>query len=82
MFADWDLLERSCQSGVGRLVCRRLQCRLQTQELLRRITASGVGATIRRIEIKRTEKQIIEILIAPPRPAAAFTAAELQTFFR
>ncbi|MES1195064.1 MAG: LolA-related protein, partial [Opitutus sp.] len=47
-----------------------------------RITASGVGATIRRIEIKRTEKQIIEIIIAPPRPAAAFTAAELQTFFR
>ena len=47
-----------------------------------RITASGTGATIRRIEIRRTEKQVIEILIAPPRPAAAFTADEMKRFFR
>ncbi len=47
-----------------------------------RINVAGEGATIRRLEIRRTAKQAIEILIAPPRPPAAFTAAELQVYFR
>ncbi|MDI1336305.1 MAG: glycosyltransferase [Lacunisphaera sp.] len=47
-----------------------------------RINVAGEAATLRRIEIRRTAKQAIEITIAPPRPAAAFTAAELKTFFR
>ncbi|MEJ1972365.1 MAG: glycosyltransferase [Lacunisphaera sp.] len=47
-----------------------------------RITASGIGATIRRIEIRRTEKQAIEIAIAAPRSAAPFTAEEVKAFFR
>lgn len=47
-----------------------------------RITAGGVGPTIRAIEIKRTEKQIITIAIAAPRPAAPFTADEVKAFFR
>jgi glycosyltransferase involved in cell wall biosynthesis len=47
-----------------------------------RITVTGEAAAIRRIEIRRTPKQAVEISIAPPRPAAAFTAAELKTFFR
>lgn len=47
-----------------------------------RITAAGAGATIRRIEIRRTERQAIEIAIAAPRPAKAFTADEVKTFFR
>lgn len=49
---------------------------------LRRIMVAGEGATIRRIEIHRTARQIIEISIAAPRPAAAFTLEELQRFFR
>ena len=49
---------------------------------LRRIMVAGEGATIRRIEIHRTARQIIEISIAAPRPAAAFTPEELQRFFR
>ncbi len=47
-----------------------------------RITVTGQLATIRRIELRRSAKQVIEILIAPPRPPAAFTAEELRKYFR
>jgi glycosyltransferase involved in cell wall biosynthesis len=47
-----------------------------------RIGVTGQTATIRRIELRRTAKQVIEILIAAPRPAAAFTPEELKTYFR
>ena len=55
-------------------------------ETLRRsvgqITVAGEAATIRRIEIRRSARQAIEITIEPPRPATAFTAEELKVFFR
>ncbi len=57
----------------------------RSEELKRsvgRITAAGESATIRRIEIRRSEKVAIEIAIEPPRPAAPFTAEQLKTFFR
>jgi len=47
-----------------------------------RITVAGDGATVGRIEIRRSAKQAILIAIAAPRPAAAFTAEELKRFFR
>ena len=47
-----------------------------------RITAAGEGATIRHIEIRRSAKQAILILIEPPKPPAAFTAEELKRYFR
>ena len=47
-----------------------------------RITAAGEGATIRRIEIRRSAKQAVVITIAAPRPTAAFTADEIKRFFR
>jgi len=47
-----------------------------------RITVVGDGATVGRIEIRRSAKQAILITIAAPRPAAAFTADELKRFFR
>jgi hypothetical protein len=47
-----------------------------------RITVTGEGVAIRRIEIRRTPTQAIEIAIAPPRPPAAFSAGELKLFFR
>ena len=47
-----------------------------------RITVAGEAASIRHIEIRRTARQAIEIIIAPPRPPAAFTAEELKEFFR
>lgn len=47
-----------------------------------RITVSGTAAAIHRIELRRSAKQVIEILIAPPRPPAEFTAAELKHYFR
>jgi len=46
------------------------------------ITVAGEAATIRHIEIRRTAKQAIEIVIEPPRPPAAFTAEELKRYFR
>jgi len=49
---------------------------------LGRITVEGEAHTIRRIEIRRTAAQAIEIVIAPPRPPAVFTADELRKFFR
>jgi hypothetical protein len=48
---------------------------------LGRITVGGEAVTIRRIEIRRTATQAIEISIAP-RPPATFTAEELKKFFR
>ncbi len=55
-------------------------------ETLRRsvgqITVTGEAATIRRIEIRRSARQAIEIIIEPPRPPAAFTAEELRRYFR
>lgn len=47
-----------------------------------RITVAGQTAAIRRIELRRSAQQAVEIVIAAPRPAAAFTAAELQAYFR
>jgi hypothetical protein len=47
-----------------------------------RITVSGRTATVRRIELRRSPKQCIEISIEPPRPAADFTAEELHRYFR
>ena len=47
-----------------------------------RITVTGEAAAIRRIEIRRTARQVIEINIAPPRSTAAFPAEELARFFR
>ena len=47
-----------------------------------RITVVGEAATIRRIEIRHSAKQVIEITIAAPRPAAAFTAEEVKRYFR
>lgn len=47
-----------------------------------RILAAGESATIRRIEIRRTEKQVIEIDLAAPRSLASFTPDELREFFR
>jgi hypothetical protein len=47
-----------------------------------RITVTGLAATISHIEIRRTAKQAIEIIIQPPRPAAAFTPDEVKRFFR
>ena len=47
-----------------------------------KITVAGEAATIRRIELRRTAKQSVEILIAAPRPPAVFTPEELHKFFR
>ena len=52
------------------------------RENLGRITVVGEAVSIRRIEIRRSATQAIEIVIAPPRPSAAFTADELKKFFR
>lgn len=60
-----------------------LQPRTETlRRSVGRITVTGEGATISRIEIRRSVKQAILIQIATPRPAAAFTAAELEHYFR
>lgn len=46
------------------------------------IHVNGESTTIRRIEIRRTAKQAIEILIEPPSSRAPFTEGELKQFFR
>ncbi len=56
------------------------------EESLRRtlgqISIEGEGEAVRRIELRRSALQRVEILIAPPSAAAAFTAGELRRFFR
>jgi glycosyltransferase involved in cell wall biosynthesis len=52
------------------------------QRSIGRITVAGQATAIRRIELRRSARQVIEILIAAPRPPAAFTAEELKTYFR
>jgi len=47
-----------------------------------RITVAGEATTVRHIEIRRSAKQAIEIIIAAPRTRVPFTAEELQRFFR
>jgi glycosyltransferase involved in cell wall biosynthesis len=46
------------------------------------ITVAGEETVVRRIELRHSAKQYVEILNAPPGPAAAFTADELKRFFR
>jgi glycosyltransferase involved in cell wall biosynthesis len=49
---------------------------------LERITVVGEAATIRHIELRRSARHAIEIIIAPPHPSVPFTAEELTEFFR
>jgi hypothetical protein len=49
---------------------------------LGRITVAGEGIAIRRIEMRRSATEAVEILIGRPRPPAAFTADELTRYFR
>jgi hypothetical protein len=49
---------------------------------LGRISVEGEGAAVGRIELRRSETQRVEIIVAAPRPAAAFTADEVRRYFR
>ncbi len=50
---------------------------------LGQITVSGENAEVRRIELRRSLTQRVEILVAPPRmPATPFTSEELKQYFR
>lgn len=50
---------------------------------LGQITVSGEGAVLRRIELRRSLTQRVEILIEPPRsPVVPFTDDEVRRFFR
>ncbi len=46
------------------------------------IVVSGQADLVRRIELRRSAVQRVEILIGDPRPPAPFTAEELHRFFR
>ena len=46
------------------------------------IHVRGERAAVRTIELRRSAKQHIDIAIAPPRAAAAFTADEVKRYFR
>ena len=46
------------------------------------ITVTGEDTVVRRIELRHSARQYIEILNARPRPSAAFTPDELKRYFR
>jgi len=46
------------------------------------IVVSGEADLVRRIELRRSAVQRVEILVGDPRPPAPFTADELRRFFR
>jgi hypothetical protein len=47
-----------------------------------RITVTGDATTVRRIELRRSARQSIEILIDAPRPRVPFSADDVKKFFR
>ena len=46
------------------------------------IFVQGESDVVRRIELRRSARQHIDIVMAAPRPAAEFTSGELKRFFR
>ncbi|HET7537167.1 MAG TPA: glycosyltransferase [Candidatus Didemnitutus sp.] len=57
----------------------------RTDELRRalgRLTVKGDASAVQFIEMRRSEKQYVQIEIAAPRPPAPFTAEELKKYFR
>lgn len=76
---DFELYgRRDCTEWSLALVPRTAQIKRSTGE----IHVKGEGATIRRIEIRRTAKQRIEISMQAPHPPADFTPEELARYFR
>jgi outer membrane lipoprotein-sorting protein len=51
------------------------------QQAFRRIIVSGESAVVKRIELRRSQKQYIEILLSEARPPAAFTPEEVARYF-
>jgi len=49
---------------------------------LGRIVVEGAGGAVRRIELRRSATQRVEISVEPPRTTGAFTAGELLRYFR
>jgi hypothetical protein len=49
---------------------------------LDRITVGGEGSAVRRIELRRSATQRVEISVQPPHPAEPFTAEEIRRYFR
>jgi hypothetical protein len=49
---------------------------------LGQIAVQGEGAAVRRIELRRSAAQRVEITIMAPRSTGAFTAEEIRRFFR
>lgn len=49
---------------------------------LGQITVAGENAVARRIELRRSVTQRVEIIVEPPAPSVPFTADELRQFFR
>lgn len=76
---DFELYgRRDCTAWSLALVSRTPELRRSVGEIL----VAGDGATIRRIEIRRTAKHRIEIEMDPPHPPAEFTPEELAQYFR
>ncbi len=53
-----------------------------TRRGIRSITVAGEAMAVRRIELRHSSKQYVEIIAAPPRPPAAFTDEEVKRYFR
>lgn len=51
-------------------------------QAFRRIVVEGEAGAVRRIELRRSQRQYIEITMSHERPAVSFTVEELARFFR
>jgi hypothetical protein len=77
--ADFELYgRRTATSWTLALVPRADELRRS----LGRVTMEGEGSAVRRIELRRSATQRVEITVMPPRPAAAFTPQDILRFFR
>ncbi|WP_438479903.1 outer membrane lipoprotein carrier protein LolA [Oleiharenicola lentus] len=54
----------------------------QVQQAFRQITVSGQGTVVERIELRRSQRQFIEIVMNDSREVAAFSAEDITRYFR
>ncbi|MBL9190730.1 MAG: glycosyltransferase [Opitutaceae bacterium] len=76
---DFELLGRRAGDRWSLVLVPRAD---DLRRTLGRISVDGEAGLVRRIELRRSALQSVEILISPPRPPAPFAADDLKRYFR
>ncbi|HRE05997.1 MAG TPA: hypothetical protein PKX00_10335, partial [Opitutaceae bacterium] len=76
---DFELLGRRAGDRWSLVLVPRAD---DLRRTLGRISVDGEAGLVRRIELRRSALQSVEILISPPRAPAPFAADDLKRYFR